>query len=54
VVLAALAVILSEIALTRWISAHRKSHQIQDVVFGDNADDAATMRARAREMVAVK
>ncbi len=53
-VLAALAVILSEIALTRWISAHRKSHQVQNVVFGDNADDAATMRARAREMVAVK
>ena len=52
--LAALVVILSEIALTRWISAHRKSHQVQTVMFGDNADDAATMRARAREMVAVK
>lgn len=52
--LAALAVILGEIALTRWISAHRKSHQVQTVTFGDNADDAATMRARAREMVAVR
>lgn len=48
----ALLALVAEIALTRWIAMQRKSHEIEEVEFGDGAEDLQTFRRRAREMLA--
>ena len=49
---AALAALVGEIMLTRWIAAQRRSHRIETVAFGDESMDVETFRHRARRMLA--
>ncbi len=49
--IAALAALIAEIALTRWIAARRRTHRVETVSFGEELSDAAGYRARARQML---
>ncbi|MBS3733667.1 MAG: BatA domain-containing protein [Phycisphaerae bacterium] len=51
--LGALAALIGEIALTRWIAAQRRSHTVEPVAFGATDDDARSYRARAKAMVSL-
>jgi hypothetical protein len=47
----ALAVVLAESALARWIARHRKTGAVQRVDFSTRAVDPAAFRSRARELL---
>ncbi|MFW6132272.1 MAG: BatA domain-containing protein [Planctomycetota bacterium] len=50
--LGALAALIGEIALTRWIAAQRRAHTAEPVAFGTDTEDTRSYRARMRRMVA--
>jgi len=51
---AALAALVAEIALTRWIAIQRRTDRVVPVQFGTEAFDAAEYRARAKELLSEK
>lgn len=50
---AALAALIAEIVLTRWIASQRRAHTAESVAFGTTTQDIRSYQAKAREMVAV-